>query len=76
MVQRIRPASDASGSDKPLPEDNRSDGSRRRGYTDRKFAILGHHLLDFWINICLCHSLIVEDRDEEPGPPGYQVCRH
>lgn len=32
--------------------------------------ILGHHTIDFWINLCVCHSLIVED-----GPKGktYQV---
>ena len=23
-------------------------------------AVLGHHMLDFWSNVCLCHSLIVE----------------
>ena len=29
-------------------------------------AVLGHHVLDFWTNVCLCHSLIVEaDRDDE-----------
>ena len=22
-------------------------------------AVLGHHMLDFWSNVCLCHSLIV-----------------
>lgn len=23
--------------------------------------LMGHHMVDFWINICICHSLIVED---------------
>ncbi len=34
-------------------------------------VLLGNHLLDFWTNICICHSLIVEK-----GPDGgivYQV---
>ena len=32
--------------------------------------MLGHHVLDFWTNVCLCHSLIVErpgdNDDDEP----------
>ena len=24
-------------------------------------VILGHHMVDFWTNLCICHSLIVED---------------
>lgn len=36
-------------------------------------VVLGCHLLDFWINICLCHSLIVEEA-EDGGPPIYQAC--
>ena len=37
-----------------------------------RLLLLGHHLLDFWANICLCHSLIVEEA-EDGGPPIYQV---
>ena len=37
-----------------------------------RMALLGHHLLDFWVNICLCHSLIVEEA-EDGGPPIYQA---
>lgn len=28
-------------------------------------VLLGHHMIDFWTNLCVCHSLIVED-----GPSG------
>ena len=34
--------------------------------------LLGHHLLDFWTNICVCHNLITEE-NAEGGPPMYQV---
>ncbi len=37
-----------------------------------RLALLGHHLLDFWVNICLCHSLIVEEA-EDGGLPIYQA---
>ena len=30
-------------------------------------AVLGHHVLDFWTNVCLCHSLIVEADREDDG---------
>ena len=33
-------------------------------------AVLGHHVLDFWTNVCLCHSLIVERPREEGGGGG------
>ncbi len=35
-------------------------------------VVLACHLLDFWINICLCHSLIVEEAEDE-GPPIFQA---
>ena len=34
--------------------------------------LLGHHLLDFWTNICVCHNLITEE-NAEGGPPVYQA---
>lgn len=36
---------------------------------------LGHHLIDFWTNICLCQSLIIEKNPEGPDslPHVYQV---
>lgn len=34
--------------------------------------VLGHHLLDFWTNICVCHSLIVHE-NPQGGLPLYQV---
>ncbi len=33
---------------------------------------LGHHLIDFWTNICLCQSLILE-KNPMGGPDLYQV---
>lgn len=26
-------------------------------------TLLGFHAADFWLNICICHSLIVEKRE-------------
>jgi hypothetical protein len=34
---------------------------------------LGSRLLDFWLNICVCNSLIVEKSSAEGAPPVYQV---
>ena len=35
---------------------------------------LGHHLIDFWTNVCLCQSLIIEKNPEGPDlPTVYQV---
>ncbi len=36
-------------------------------------VVLGHHLLDFWTNVCVCHMLIVEASAGGSGPPMYQV---
>lgn len=33
--------------------------------------LMGHHMVDFWINICVCHSLIVEQHPS--GRKIYQV---
>jgi hypothetical protein len=38
-------------------------------------VVLGHHLLDFWTNVCVCHMLIVEASAGGSGPPVYQVRR-
>ena len=29
--------------------------------------IFGWHMVDFWTNICLCHSLIIEEREAQDG---------
>lgn len=29
--------------------------------------IFGWHMVDFWTNICLCHSLIIEERKLDDG---------
>ena len=44
------------------------------GKSDVDPVVLGCHLVDFWTNICLCQSLIVEEAEDD-GPPIYQV-RH
>lgn len=36
-------------------------------------VVLGHHMVDFWTNVCVCHNLIVEAGPEGAGPPIYQV---
>lgn len=28
---------------------------------NRRQLVLGHHVLDFWTNICICQSLLVEE---------------
>jgi hypothetical protein len=34
--------------------------------------LLGHHLVDLWTNLCICHNLITEQAQD--GVPGvYQV---
>ena len=39
------------------------------GYFD---VIQGQHLLDFWLNVCICHSLIVE-QPKNGGLPTFQA---
>ena len=36
--------------------------------------LLGQQTLDFWLNLCICHTLIVE-QDDNGGPCVYQVQR-
>ena len=43
------------------------------GKPEADLVVLGCHLVDFWINIALCQSLIVEAAEDD-GPPIYQVC--
>ena len=35
-------------------------------------TVLGFHTADFWLNICICHSLIVEHK-EGMATPTFQV---
>ena len=42
------------------------------GKSEADLVVLGCHLVDFWINIVLCQSLIVEAAEDD-GPPIYQV---
>jgi hypothetical protein len=56
-----------------------SDSSGAQGHQDEDSSVgqdasdLGQRALDFWFNLCLCHTLIVEE--EENGPiPNYQAC--
>jgi len=38
-------------------------------------TVLGFHTADFWLNICVCHSLIVEHK-EGATRPSFQVGVH
>jgi phospholipid-translocating P-type ATPase (flippase) len=40
-------------------------GGQRNDWEEGSTA-LGHHLIDFWTNICLCQSLIIEKNPEGP----------
>ena len=63
----------ASAVHSPRSETNGSlSHARASGRPEVSPVVLGCHLLDFWINICLCHSLIVEEAEDE-GPPIFQV---
>jgi len=42
-----------------------------RAAATRSTVTLGHHMVDFFTNICLCHSLILED-DNTGAQPMYQ----
>lgn len=46
--------------------------SPTNGRAEADPVVLGCHLVDFWTNICLCQSLIVEEAEDD-GPPIYQV---
>ncbi|CAK0743492.1 hypothetical protein CVIRNUC_001474 [Coccomyxa viridis] len=46
-------------------------GSQSNGKSEADLVVLGCHLVDFWINIALCQSLIVEAAEDD-GPPIYQ----
>lgn len=40
--------------------------------SDDSTLLLGHHLTDFWMAMCVCHNLITED-GENGAPSVYQV---
>lgn len=42
------------------------------GLSSRDAEFLGQQTLDFWLNLCICHTLIVE-QDKNGGLPVYQV---
>lgn len=51
----------------------REAGSREAdGTSPEEQRLLGQQTLDFWMNLCLCHTLIVEE-GEKGDPPIYQV---
>lgn len=39
----------------------------RVGSGDVEDCLFGWHIVDFWTNICLCHSLIIETEEGEEG---------
>ena len=47
-------------------------GGPSNGKSEPDLVVLGCHLVDFWTNIALCQSLIVEAAEDD-GPPIYQV---
>ncbi len=66
-------------SHEPSTHDSRgsNDGLRDRGRGDVSLGdseLLGQQTLDFWLNLCICHTLIVE-QDDNGGPSVYQVQR-
>lgn len=55
------------------PGHDRDPGSRGADSTSAEDQrLLGQQTLDFWMNLCLCHTLIVEE-GEKGEPPIYQV---
>ena len=65
-----------AGPDSPLhPPLCRSPAGQRNDWEEGSTA-LGHHLIDFWTNVCLCQSLIIEKNPEGPDtlPHVYQAC--
>ena len=51
------------------PQDSSTVGDRAAAA--RSAVTLGHHMVDFFTNICLCHSLILEE-NPDGGNPRYQ----
>ena len=47
-------------------------GLDSRGLSSGDAEFLGQQTLDFWLNLCICHTLIVE-QDKNGGLPVYQV---
>lgn len=70
-------SSSEAGSGRPQPGSARSEGAASgEGQHDWESGntALGHHLVDFFTNICICQSLILESNaSEEGGLPVYQV---
>lgn len=56
---------------------SRSNGAADRGEAEVHVGdqeLLGQQTLDFWLNLCICHTLIVE-QDKDGGPSVFQVQR-
>ena len=58
----------------PLHERTASAGAALSA-EQQQTLLLGHHLVDFWTNICVCHNLITEEGDGTELP-AYQVRFH
>ena len=61
-----------------VQELQQQDGEGRLGQTaggaDLHSLVLGHHMVDFFLNLTLCQQLIVEENPLGPQhPPVYQV---
>ena len=64
---------DSGGSNAELLAlEDSADGPAELAFASEAGEFLPYHVFDFWINLAICHSLLVE-----PGPDGkaiYQVC--
>ena len=52
-------AASVSAAAAATPSQQQQQRQRTPGDEGLSAAVLGHHMLDFWSNVCLCHSLIV-----------------
>lgn len=52
-------------------EDSSTQESKEKITTPQSALALGHHMTDFFTNLCLCHSLILEHHDDA-NKPTYQ----
>lgn len=57
----------ASASDDPSSPPPATSAADRAAAT-RNAVTLGHHMVDFFTNVCLCHSLILEEGAEDAQP--------
>ena len=58
----------------PLAPGSRWDGGLQNAPDKPDAALLlGHHALDLWICLCICHNLITQEGAEDGRPAEYQA---